>query len=156
RFTRVFARLTWRPHVPLLRPRVWRGLVQVVVCLAALGLIAHFVLAAVSVTIYVSASSACTTGCGSQAAPYKTIQAAINDANAQIVATTATGAVIQVAAGTYPERIFVYPNIHVVCAGPAGATTINATGLGRSAVIFGSGGTGRATTDFSIDGCKIT
>src|SRR5580765_6367898 len=137
------------------RPGPARTCVLALTCLATLGFVAHLVLAAGTVTIYVSASSSCTTGCGSQAAPYKTIQAAINDANASIIAATATGALIQVAAGTYPERIFVYPNVHVVCAGPA-TTTINATGLGRSAVIFGSGGTGRAPGDFSIDGCKIT
>ena len=132
-----------------------RKFIAVVACLAILGFVAHLVLAAGTATIYVSASSTCTTGCGSQAAPWKTIQAAINDANSRIIAATASGAIIQVAAGTYPERIFIYPNVHVLCAGPA-TTTINATGLGRSAVIFGSGGTGRATTDFSIDGCKIT
>jgi hypothetical protein len=117
--------------------------------------VAHLVLAAGTVTIYVNASSTCTTACGSQATPWKTIQAGINDANARIIAATASGALIQVAAGNYPERIFIYPNVHVLCAGPT-TTTINATGLGRSAVIFGSGGTGRAPNDFSIDGCKIT
>jgi Putative metal-binding motif/Thrombospondin type 3 repeat len=120
-----------------------------------LAAVARLVLAAGSVTIYVNASSSCTTGCGSQASPYKTIQAAINDANAQIGSAVATGAIIQVAAGNYPERIFIYPSVHVRCESPL-TTTINATGLGRSAVIFGSGGTGRDDTDFSIDGCKIT
>jgi hypothetical protein len=122
--------------------------------LALVG-VTRLVLAVGTVTLYVNAVSTCTTGCGSQATPYKTIQAAINDANAQIVAATASGAFIQVAAGNYPERIFIYPNVHVQCAGPS-TTTINATGLGRSAVIFGGGGTGRPDADFSIDGCKIT
>ena len=122
-----------------------------------LATVARLVLGAGTVTIYVNASSSCTTGCGSQASPYKTIQAAINDGNAQIGAALASGAIIQVAAGNYPERIFIYPGVHVTCEGPLPtATTINATGLGRSAVIFGSGGTGRSDTDFSIDGCKIT
>ncbi|HYV85286.1 MAG TPA: MopE-related protein [Patescibacteria group bacterium] len=140
---------------PIVRSGAARTVLLAASCVLTLGLVAHLVLAAGTVTIYVSASSSCTTGCGSQAAPYKTIQAAINDANSRIIAATASGALIQVAAGNYPERIFVYPNVHVICAGTA-TTTINATGLGRSAVIFGSGGTGRATTDFSIDGCKIT
>jgi hypothetical protein len=120
--------------------------------LAAVG---RLVLAVGTVTLYVDASSACSSGCGSQASPYRTIQAAIVDANTQIGAGTASGAVIQVAAGNYPERLFIYPDIHVVCAGPS-TTTIDATGLGRSAVIFGNGGSGRPDADFSIDGCKIT
>jgi hypothetical protein len=125
------------------------------VSLATLALVAGLVLAAGTANLFVDASSTCTTGCGSLASPYKTIQAAINDANSQIVAGTASGAVIRVAAGTYHERIFIYPNVHVQCAGPS-TTTIDATGFGRSAVIFASGGTGRPTADFSIDGCGIT
>lgn len=127
----------------------------VLASILALAGVTRLVLAVGTVTLYVNATSTCTTGCGSQTTPYKTIQAAINDANAQIVAATASGAFIQVAAGNYPERIFVYPNVHVQCAGPS-TTTINATGLGRSAVIFGGGGTGRPDADFSIDGCRIT
>jgi len=129
--------------------------VVALVSLFAIAAVARLVLAVGTVTIYVSAGSTCTTGCGSQATPYKTIQAAINDGNSQIAGGTASGAFIQVAAGNYPERLFVYPDIHVQCAAPA-TTTINATGLGRSAVIFGGGGTGRPDADFSIDGCKIT
>ena len=132
-----------------------RPALPALVSLVALGAVVRLVLAAGSVTIYVNATSTCTTGCGDQANPYKTIQGAINDANSRIVAGTALGAFIQVAAGTYPERIFIYPNVHVICASPT-MPTINATGLGRSAVIFGGGGTGRPDTDFSIDGCKIT
>jgi hypothetical protein len=113
------------------------------------------VLAVGTVTLWVDDSSACSTGCGSQASPYRTIQAAINDANGQIVAGQATEAIIEVQPGNYAERIFIYPDIHVLCDDPQ-TTTINATGLGRSAVIFASGGTGRPVNDFSIDGCKIT
>ena len=130
-------------------------LLTVVVACAALFAIGRMVIAAASVTIYVDDSSTCVSGCGSQANPYRTIAAAITDANSRIVGGTATGAVIQVAAGNYPERIFVYPNVHVVCDSPA-TTTINGTGFARSVVVFGTGGTGRPTTDFSIDGCTIT
>jgi hypothetical protein len=114
------------------------------------------VLAVGTVTLYVDDNSICTVGCGSQAAPYKTIQAAIVDANGQIVTGQATDAIIQVFGGNYPERIFIYPDIRVICTEGPSNTTINATGLGRSAVIFASGGTGRPVNDFSIDGCKIT
>src|SRR5438445_2908322 len=94
-----------------------------------------------------------------------TIREAINDANCQIEAGAATGATIQVAAGTYPERIFIWPNVHVQCASPS-TTTIDATGKGRAAVVFSSGSPVcgpppapypcRPRTDFMIDGCKIT
>ena len=143
---------------PTVRALLLRSRLTTLVALASLVTlagVARLVLAVGTVTLYVNAGSACTTGCGSQASPYKTIQAAINDANAQIVAGTAAGAFIQVAGGNYPEHIFIYPDVHVQCAGSA-TTTINATGLGRSAVIFGGGGTGRPDADFSIDGCKIT
>ncbi len=126
-----------------------------VLSIAALAFVTHLVLAAGTANLFVNAASTCTIGCGSQATPYKTIQAAINDANARLVAATASGAVIRVAAGNYHERIFIYPNVHVLCA-DSSTTTIDATGLPRSAVIFASGGTIRPTTDFSIDGCKIT
>ena len=110
---------------------------------------------AADVQLYVDASSTCTSGCGTSSAPFPTIQGAINQGNTLIVAGSATSATIMVAAGLYRERIFIYPNVHVLGAG-AGVTTIDATGFGRSAVIFGSGGTGRPRTDFSIDGFKIT
>jgi hypothetical protein len=122
--------------------------------LAAVAAVARLVLAAASVTIYVSASSTCTTGCGSQASPWKTIAAGLGDGNNRIIAGTATGAIVQVAAGNYPERFTVFPNCHVIC-GP-GTATINAAGFNRSAVILGPGGTGRTPTDFSIEGCTIT
>ncbi len=144
----------FRPTLTPGRPRR-PATILVFVTLVLLAVVGRRVLAVGSVTLYVNASSACSSGCGSQASPYRTIQAAIVDANNQIIAAAASGAVIQVAAGNYPERLFVYPNIHVVCAGPS-TTTINATGLGRSAVIFGAGGTGRPDADFSIDGCTIT
>jgi methylmalonyl-CoA mutase cobalamin-binding subunit len=134
-----------------------RGWALSVASLLAIGIVARLVLAAASVTIYVDDNSTCTTGCGSLANPYKTIGAAITDGNNQIVAGTATGAIIQVADGNYPERFFIFPNIHVICASPS-TVTINANNpaVGRSAVIFGDGGTGRVRTDFSIEGCKIT
>lgn len=118
-------------------------------------LIAHFVYAAGPITLYVDDDSSCASGCGSQATPYPTIQAAINDANAQIVAATATEATIDVADGYYGERIFIYPDIHVQCANPA-SVTIDGTGFARSTVVFASGGTGRPTANYSIDGCTIT
>ena len=127
-----------------------------VLSLASLLFIGRAVLGAGTATIYVSASSTCTTGCGSQASPWKTISAAVTDANSQMSAGTATGAVIQVGAGTYPEHVAIYPDIHVVCNSPA-TTTINAAGLGRSVVNICCGNVvGRPDADFSIDGCKIT
>jgi Putative metal-binding motif/Thrombospondin type 3 repeat len=111
-----------------------------------------------TITCANSCGVACPAGCGTQAVPYRTIQDAINDANCRIIDGQATGAVVQVAAGYYPERIFIFPNIHVSCDSPA-TTTIDATGQGRSAVIFASGGAiggNRPTVDFSIDGCTIT
>src|SRR5437867_8020960 len=123
--------------------------------LLALTLVGRLVIAAGSVTLYVDVRSACTTGCGTQAAPYPTIQGAINDANSRIVAGAVSGATVQVAAGSYLERIFIYPNVHVIGAGPA-VTTLDATGKGRAAVVLSGGGTGRPLTDFSIEGCTIT
>lgn len=121
----------------------------------AVLMVIHFVFAAGPITLYVDAGSSCTSGCGSQADPYPTIQAAINDANAQIAAAAATEATIEVAAGHYGERIFIYPDVHVQCASPA-AVTIDGTGFARSTVIFATGGTGRPAANFSIDGCTIT
>ncbi|HXH28275.1 MAG TPA: right-handed parallel beta-helix repeat-containing protein, partial [Candidatus Polarisedimenticolia bacterium] len=111
--------------------------------------------AGVDLTLYVDAASTCTTACGTQQAPFKTIQAAINEANTQIGSGAVASATVQVAPGLYPERIFIYPDIHVQGSG-AGQTILDATGLGRSAVIFASGGTPRPRTDFSIDGFTIT
>ncbi|HKB08378.1 MAG TPA: MopE-related protein, partial [Candidatus Polarisedimenticolia bacterium] len=105
--------------------------------------------------IYVDAASTCTSGCGSSSAPFKTIQGGINQADSLIAAGSATSATVRVAAGLYRERIFIFPDIHVVGAG-ATSTVIDATGFGRSAVIFGSGGRPRPRDDFSIDGFKIT
>ncbi|HEV8200248.1 MAG TPA: MopE-related protein [Candidatus Polarisedimenticolia bacterium] len=121
--------------------------------LAAVAAVARMVIAAVDVTIYVNAGSTCTTGCGSQASPWKTISGALTDGNNRIIAGTATDVIVQVAAGNYPERFTIFPNCHVIC---ASVTTIDGTGLNRSTVILSSGGTGRPTTDFSIDGCTIT
>jgi len=110
---------------------------------------------ALDVTLYADAASTCTSGCGSLAAPFPTIQGAINAANTLIVTASATGAQISVAAGLYRERIFIFPDIHVHGAG-ASSTTIDATGFGRSAVILASGGTGRPIRNYSIDGFTIT
>jgi len=122
----------------------------------ALGLVARLVLAAGTITLYVDDDSTCTTGCGGQAAPYHTIQAAIDDADTQLIAGTISGASVRVAAGNYPERLYIVPHVHVLCDGPS-TTTIDATGKGRSAVIFADRGSlGRARIDFSIEGCTIT
>src|SRR5260221_7809262 len=128
---------------------------SIALALCALAFVVRLVLAAGTATIYVKASSACTTGCGTPGNEWKTITLALTDANNRIVAATNTGAIIQVAAGNYPERIFIYPNVHVQCESPA-TTTIDATGKGHSAGIFGMGGPGRPDADFSIDSCKIT
>ena len=135
--------------------RLFRLAPGAVASIATLAIVGRLVATAETVTLFVDDDSTCTTACGSLASPYRTIQAAINDANARIVAGTADGAIIRVAAGYYPERIFIYPNVAVLCAGPSN-TTIDATGLGRSAVIFATGGTGRPAAAFSIDGCRIT
>ena len=123
--------------------------------LLTLIFVGHMVVAAGTVTLYVDRSSACTSGCGTQAAPYTTIQAAIDDADNRIAAGLVSGATIQVAAGRYPEHIYIVPNVHVICAGPS-VTTIDATGTGHSAVALAQGTTGRGLTDFSIEGCTIT
>lgn len=63
-----------------------------------------------------------------------------------------------VAAGTYLERLFIFPNIHVIGAG-RDITTVDAVGQDRAAVTFAtSGGFGfnRPTEKFSIRGFKIT
>src|SRR5947209_986721 len=125
--------------------------------LLVLVFVARLVVAAGTTTLFVDVHSTCTTGCGTQAAPYPTIQAAINDADSRITAGSISGATIQVAAGRYPERLFIFPNIHVICAGPS-VTTIDATGKGRSAVILAAGNVPfpRPEVDFSIEGCTIT
>ena len=121
-----------------------------------LGLVARLVVAAGTLTLYVDDNSTCTTGCGSQAAPYRTIQAAIDDADSQLIAGSITGATVRVAAGNYPERLYIVPHVHVIGDGPA-TTTLDATGKGRSAVIFADRGSlGRARIDFSIEGFRIT
>src|SRR5262245_10045159 len=136
------------------RGRGLRGVASVS-ALLTLVLVGRLVVAAGTVTLYVSRGSACTSGCGSQAAPYPTIQAAINDADGRISAGTVSGATIQVAAGNYPERLYIVPNVHVVCAGPS-VTTIDATGTGHAAVMLYGPLSGRPRTDFSIENCTIT
>ena len=118
-----------------------------------------------TLTLHVAADSACTSGCpldctcardcGDAALPYRAIQDALNDANCRIAAGETPEAIIRVAAGYYPERIFIFPDIHVLGEG-ASSTTIDGTGFSRSAVIFASGGTPRPRTNFSIDGFTIT
>ncbi|PYT35609.1 MAG: hypothetical protein DMF52_10045, partial [Acidobacteria bacterium] len=125
-----------------------------VLAVCVLGVVARLVVAAGTVTLYVDDNSTCTTGCGSQAAPYGSIQAAINDADNQIIAGTVTGATVRVAAGNYPERLYIVPNVHVIGDGPA-TTILDATGKGRAAVIFAARTSGRPRTDFSIEGCTI-
>ncbi len=117
--------------------------------------VVHYVYASGPITLHVDDDSPCASGCGSQTDPYPTIQAAINDANAQIDAATATEATIDVAPGYYGERIFVFPDIHVRCDSPV-TVTIDGTGFARSTVVFASGGTGRSRANYSIDGCTIT
>src|SRR2546428_1203197 len=120
-----------------------------------LTLVIRTTAAAVDITLYVDATSTCTSGCGSSTSPYPTIQGAINQANTLIGAGSASSATIQVATGVYREHIFIFPDVHVIGAGAAG-TTIDATGFGRSAVIFAQGLTGRPRHNFSIDGFTVT
>src|SRR6266699_1132420 len=70
--------------------------------------------AATELVLFVDASSTCTAGCGSQTSPFSTIQAAIDQANGDIVAGTATSSKIYVAAGLYLERIFIYPDVNLI------------------------------------------
>jgi len=102
--------------------------------------------------------------CGSQATPCHTIQGAINLANCNIGSNAALEADVIVAGGTvgsptvYPERLFIYPNIHVIGAG-RDVTTVDAIGQGRAAVTLANGdgyGFNRPETLFSITGFKIT
>ena len=81
-------------------------------------------MAQAAVTLHVAADSACTSGCpldctcprdcGDVVLPYRTIQDALNDANCRIAAAEAPEAIVRVAAGYYPERIFIFPDIHVI------------------------------------------
>src|SRR5439155_17734536 len=77
----------------------------------------------------------CAAGCGTAGAPYRSIQSAVNDANCRVATGGAATVSVRVAAGLYRDRIFVFPNTHDLGAG-AGASVIDATGQGRSAVIF--------------------
>ncbi|MCI0568385.1 MAG: thrombospondin type 3 repeat-containing protein, partial [Acidobacteria bacterium] len=95
--------------------------------------------------------------CGSQAAPCHKIQESLNLANCTIGSNTALEADVIVAAGTYPERIFIYPNTHLIGAG-RDVTTIDAKGLNRSAVIISSQqsfGFARPAVKHSITGFRI-
>lgn len=136
----------------LLRRRNGTSWAPLALCLAL-----HFPAAglAADLTLYVDATSSCSIGCGTQGAPFPTIQAAINEANTRIASGAATQAFVVVAAGVYRERVFVYPDVHLLGAG-APTTVIDATGQGRSAVILASGGTPRPRRNFSVDGFTIT
>src|SRR5881296_3579773 len=137
------------------RPRTVR-LISCGLAVCALGVVARLVVAAGAITLYVDDNSTCTTGCGSQAAPYRTIQAAIDDADNQLIAGSISGATVRVAAGNYPERLYIVPHVHVLCDAPS-TTTIDATGKGRAAVILADRGSlGRARIDFSVENCTIT
>ncbi|HEV8375580.1 MAG TPA: MopE-related protein [Candidatus Polarisedimenticolia bacterium] len=95
--------------------------------------------------------------CGAQGTPCHKIQDAINIANCTIGTNTAMEADIVVAAGTYPEKIFIYPNIHLIGAG-RDVTTIDAKGLNRAAVIMSKQtcfGFARPGVDFSLTGFRI-
>jgi len=124
-------------------------------------------------TYYVDINSAATTNCtptasgctgqcaapacGTQAIPCHKIQGALNLANCNIGSNAALEADVLVAAGTYPERIFIYPNTHLMGAG-RDVTTIDAKGLNRSAVIManaGSYGFNRPEVKSSISGFRI-
>src|SRR5438034_7041786 len=130
-------------------------LLSCALAVCALGVVTRLVVAAGAITLYVDDNSTCTSGCGSQAAPYSTIQAAIDDADNQLIAGTISGATVRVAAGNYPERLYIVPNVHVLCDAPS-TTTIDATGKGRSAVILAARTSGRVRTDFSVENCTIT
>src|SRR3989442_1043395 len=137
------------------RPRSIR-LISCGLAVCTLGVVARLVVAAGAITLYVDDNSTCTSGCGSQAAPYPTIQAAIDDADNKLMAGSISGATVRVAAGSYPERLYIVPHVHVLCAAPS-TTTIDATGKGRAAVIFADRGSlGRARIDFSVENCTIT
>jgi hypothetical protein len=134
---------------------------------ALLVFIVQAVLAAGTQTFYVDDDSSCAltcdntcdtpclTGCGGATSPYRDIQSAINDASCRINAGEITLATVQVAAGLYPQRLFIYPDVTVRCQNPA-TTIIDAGGVSRSAVIFAVGNSGRVRDEFGIDGCTIT
>ncbi len=95
--------------------------------------------------------------CGTQGVPCHKIQDALNLSNCNIGSNAALEADVFVAAGTYPERIFLYPNTHLYGAG-RDTTTIDAKGLNRSAVIMANGGSygfNRPEEKFSISGFRI-
>src|SRR6266705_3424246 len=149
-----------RPRVrPMSAPPARSRFLRILSCglaVCALGVVARLVVAAGAITLYVDDNSTCTSGCGSLAAPYHTIQAAIDDADNQLIAGTISGATVRVAAGNYPERLYIVPHVHVLCDAPS-TTTIDATGKGRSAVILADRGSlGRARLDFSVENCTIT
>src|SRR6267142_1987622 len=148
-----------RPRVrPRSAPPARSRFLRILSCglaVCALGVVARLVMAAGAITLYVDDNSTCTSGCGSQAAPYRTIQAAIDDADNQLIAASISGATVRVAAGNYPERLYIVPNVHVLCDAPS-TTTIDATGKARSAVILAARTSGRVRTDFSVENCTIT
>src|SRR5262249_54422812 len=95
--------------------------------------------------------------CGTQAVPCQKIQDAVNIANCTIGSNAALEADVLVAAGTYPQHVAIYPNVHVIGAG-RDVTTIDAKGLNRSAVImsrFDHRGFDRPEEKHSISGFRI-
>jgi hypothetical protein len=155
------------------RPERGRRLLSLLILAAALGCLLPPPSALSDFTFYadivssattdcVPTSSGCTGSCaaptcGSQAQPCHKIQDAINIANCTIGSNNALQADVLVAAGTYPERLYVYPNINLIGAG-RDVTTVDAKGLNRSAVILAGGGAvgfNRPRLNFSISGLRI-
>jgi hypothetical protein len=105
--------------------------------------------------------------CGTQANPCKKIQDAINIANCTIGPNGTQEADVIVAQGTYPERLFIYPNVHVIGAGKD-VTTVDSQGVAcggnasfpRCSVAFFSEGSSfgfcRDKQKFSMSGFKLT
>jgi hypothetical protein len=141
--------------------------------LVLLGFLQPPAAAVASFTYYVDFASAATSNClptvsgctgqcaaptcGTQGTPCHKIQDALNLANCNIGSNAALDADVFVAAGTYPEKVFLYPNIHLYGAG-RDVTTIDAKGLNRSAVIMANGGSygfNRPEVNFSISGFRI-
>src|SRR5262245_26920356 len=63
------------------------------------------------------AAACATPTCGSQAVPCHKIQDAVNIANCNIGVNDSLEADVIVAAGTYPEHVSIFTNIHVIGAG---------------------------------------
>jgi hypothetical protein len=158
------------PSVKRLIVRSRFGLALLVACLATLQpppeAVSDFTfytdINSAATTNCVPTSSGCTgqcavPTCGTQATPCHKIQESLNLANCTIGSNDTLEADVIVAAGTYPERIFIYPNTHLIGAG-RDVTTIDAKGLNRSAVIMSRQtlfGFNRPGVNFSITGFRI-